>query len=347
MKIYEENGISIPKLGSIYKYTIENSNGFKVGIINCGAAITEIFAPDREGRFENVVLGYANIADYVENPAYIGCVVGRTAGRVSKGCFTLNGVEYKLDKNNGENNLHGGAYGISKKLWDVEKTKDGLILSCRSRHLEGGFPGEVDFKVRYTVTDENSLKIEYLAIPDRETIINMTNHSYFNLSGNMRVGGEKQLLRIGSNTFCRVDEDTLPTGELVPVAGGNFDFRRLRGIEDSLKNVGYDHDLKTTKGYDHPFVLNTETPQITLFSQESGRQLEIETDQRVAVLYSGNYLEESINLSGGVASKINLGVCLETQNYPDALNVAGFHVEIYSPERIYKSKNEWKFSAKK
>ena len=347
MKVYEEKGVSVPGFGNIYKYTIENSNGFKVGIINCGAAITEIISPDSEGRFENVVLGYADIVDYLENPVYMGCVVGRTAGRISKGCFALNGIEYNLDKNSGENNLHGGASGISRKLWDVDGVKDGLILSCRSRHLEGGFPAEVEFRVRYTVTDENSLKIEYLAIPDRETLINMTNHSYFNLSGNMRSGGEKQLLRIGADAFCRVDENTLPTGEIVPVAGGNFDFRKLRRIEDGLKKLECDHDLKIAKGYDHPFLLNPETPQINLFSQESGRQLEMETDQRVVVFYSGNYLEETINLSGGRASKRNLGICLETQDYPDAVNVSRFPVEIYSPEKIYRSKNEWKFSVRK
>jgi aldose 1-epimerase len=265
MTITKEKFGTLPSGDQVYKYIIENSRGFKVGIINYGAAITEIFAPDRDGRLENVVLGYDNLESYLENPAYLGCVVGRTAGRISKGSFVLNGNTYSLEKNNGDNNLHGGLHGLSKKLWNVEEIEGRIELSCKSKHLEGGFPAEVEFKVRYSVTEDSSIELEYLAIPDRDTIINMTNHSYFNLSGDMRIGGEKQVLKLDADSFCEVDEETFPTGKKIAVDGTKFDFRGGKVIEEGLSCLESDYNLKIAKGYDHPFVLNQNLPQISLF----------------------------------------------------------------------------------
>jgi aldose 1-epimerase len=346
MKINKEEFGVLPDGNKVYKYTLENSKGFRVGIINYGSIITEIFSPDRSGKFENIVLGYDKLEAYLENPAYLGAVVGRVAGRISKGSFLLNGNRYELDKNNEENNLHGGIEGLSKKLWNTEKTEAALILSYKSRHMESGFPGNVEFEVRYSVTEENSLDIEYRAKPDRETIINLTNHSYFNLSGDMKAGGEKQVLKINSDFICEIDEEILPTGQKIYVKDTNFDFRNGKSIEEGLLNTESDYNMKIAKGYDHPFILNSMSPQITLFSLESGRNMEIETDQKVVVFYSGNYLHGTPVLNGNKKAEDNLGICLETQDYPDAVNTEEFHLEIYSPEKPYRSKNSWKFSIK-
>lgn len=346
MRISKDKFGILPTGEQVYKYTLENRSGFKVGIINYGAAITEIVAPDRNGHLENIVLGYDSMEGYLENPAYLGCVVGRVSGRISCGEFSLNGKTYHLDKNNGENNLHGGLEGLSKKLWEVDKTRDGLLLSYTSNHMESGFPGEVEFRIRYLLTEENTLIIEYLGIPSMETIINLTNHTYFNLSGNLKSGGEKQFLKLESDFFCEVDEESLPTGEKISVDGGNFDFRNTKLIEDGLNEMPNDVELKIVKGYDHPFILKSNTPQIILFSEESGRKLEIETDQNVVVLYSGNYLEGTPKLGGGRIPLDNLGICLETQDYPDAVNVIEFPLRTYSPENLYRTKSIWKFSIK-
>lgn len=346
MEIFKEKLGILPKGDEVYKYTMKNSSGFRVGILNYGATIAEIFTPDREGKLENVVLGYENLEGWIENPAYLGSVVGRVAGRISNGSFSLKGETYELDKNNGENNIHGGLEGVSRKIWDVSETEKGLTFFYRSRHMESGFPGEVEFQVKYSITEENSLEIEYRGCPDRETLINMTNHSYFNLSGDMKSGGEKHLLKIDSDYICEIDEEILPTGKKLHVENMNFDFRRGKLIEEGLKNLENDHNMKIAKGYDHPFILNPGKPEITLFSPESGRRLNIETDQRVVVFYSGNYLEGIPTLAGNKKARNNLGICLETQDYPDAVNRAEFPLETYSPEKYYKSKNIWKFSIK-
>ena len=346
MEIKKEQFGVMPCGDKVYKYTIENSKGFKVGIINYGAIITEIFTPDRNGNFENIVLAYDKLEPYLENPAYLGAIVGRTAGRISKGSFILGETKYELDKNNGENNLHGGLEGLSKKLWDAQKTENGIILSYKSKHLESGFPGNVEFEVRYSVTEDNSLEIEYKAKPDRETIINLTNHSYFNLSGNIKSGGEKQILKINSDFICEVDEETLPTGQKIYVKDTNFDFREGKAIEDGLSERDNDYNIKIAKGYDHPFILNSDNPKISLFSQETGRTLEVETDQKIVIFYSGNYLKDTPELAGNKKAENNMGICLETQDYPDAINIGVFPLELYSPERPYSSKNRWKFFIK-
>lgn len=346
MKIKEEDFGSLPCGEKVYKYTLENSKGFRVGIINYGAVITEIYAPDRARKFENIVLGYDNLESYLENPAYLGAVVGRVAGRISKGGFLLKGKRYELDKNNGGNNLHGGLDGLSKKLWKSEKTENGIILSYKSIHMESGFPGNVDFEVRYSISEDNSLELEYVAKPDRDTIINLTNHSYFNLSGDMKSGGEKQILKINSDFICEIDEEILPTGQKIYVKDTNFDFREGKVIEEGLSEVDKDYNIKIAKGYDHPFILNTDNLEINLFSPESGRNMEIETDQKIVVFYSGNYLKGTPVLAGNKKSENNMGICLETQDYPDAVNIGEFSLEIYSPERPYSSKNIWKFSIK-
>ncbi|AGB41672.1 galactose mutarotase-like enzyme [Halobacteroides halobius DSM 5150] len=328
MKIEKQDFGKLKSGQEVTKYLLSNEN-LQVNVINYGGIITEIYAPDQAGNKENIVLGFDNIEDYEEKSPYFGAIIGRHAGRIGNAEFTLNGKNYKLAQNENKNNLHGGPTGLDKRIWDVKEVETGIELTYFSSHLEEGFPANVEFTVRYLLED-NELIIEYQAKPDRETIINLTNHTYFNLSGTVGTDILEHKLMIEAEEFIALDEESIPTGELRTVAGTPFDFREFKEI--GLEIDADDKQLEFTGGYDHPFVLKEKKKGIMLKEEESGRALDISTDQPVVVFYAGNQLEAG-----------RLALCLETQDYPNAINADNFPTKTYTPDNIYQAKTKYRF----
>jgi aldose 1-epimerase len=300
----------------VYQYTLSNDRGYRVSIITYGGAITSLWAPDRNGRFGDIVLGFESLEDYTRNPQYFGALIGRHANRVAEGRFTLDGVEYQLPQNDGANHLHGGFRGFDKRVWTATEDDNALHLSYFSKDGEEGYPGNVEAFVDYRLTD-GELRIEYRATTDRDTIVNLTNHSYFNLKGEGMILEHE--LTLNADAFTPVSKDLIPTGEIAPVAGTPMDFRTGRAIGSEIRSIG---------GYDHNFVLNdwdgSLRSAVRLYEPVSGRVLEILTTQPGMQFYSGNFLDGSFIGKNGVAYVKYAGLCLEPQHFPDAPNHANF-----------------------
>lgn len=349
MKILKE---SVGKLRSgeeILEYTLINKNNLIVKVLNYGGIITEISVPDKEKNFENIILGFENIKDYEENPPYFGCIVGRTAGRISNAKFKIDNREYLLAKNNGKNNIHGGNKGFNKVIWDVEKEihEDSvqIKLNYLSKDNEEGFPGSLNTNAIYTLNNDNELEIKYEAVSDKKTIINMTNHTYFNLSGNLKEDILNHKLTIDSDSICCLDKEIIPTGEIMKVENTAFDFRKPKEVGKDIEKE--ENQLAACEGYDHPFILNkSEKYSIRLEDENSGRVLDITTDQPVVVFYAGNFIGDNLLLKNNKKSKNRLGLCLETQDYPDAVNQNNFPSKIYNPGEKYKAYIKYKFYTK-
>jgi aldose 1-epimerase len=330
----------------VIKYSLINSNNFTINVLNYGGIITEIFAPDKQGNFENIVLGFDNIRDYEEKSPYFGAVVGRTAGRISNAGFKIDDKEYVLAKNDGNNTLHGGIKGFDKVIWKVEEIKNNDYIGLKMNHIsldgEEGFPGNLNVEVKYLLNNNNELEIEYSAISDRKTIINLTNHSYFNLSGNLKENILNHKLTINSEKVAYVDDELIPTGELINVQNSVFDFRKSKKVgQDIHKEV---EQLTQCGGYDHPFILNKNGDfSARIEHEKSGRAMEIITDQPAVVFYSGNYFEEDLILNGNRRAEKHLGLCLETQDYPDSINQENFSTKIYSPDEMYEAYTKYRF----
>lgn len=330
----------------VTKYSLINDNKFIVNVLNYGGVITEIMAPDKEGRFENVVLGFDNIKDYEEKSPYFGSIVGRFAGRISNAQFEIDGQKYILSKNNGKNNLHGGNKGFDRVIWNVKCLSGndfvGLRMFTFSFDGEEGFPGNLDINVTYLLNNNNELEIKYNVVSDKNTIINLTNHSYFNLTGDFKEDALEHKLIINADKVAYVDDEVIPTGELVHVENTVFDFRNVKEVgADINKQV---KQLANCGGYDHPFILNDDGEfSVKLEDEKSGRVLELVTDQPVVVFYSGNSLEEELMLVGNKKCKQHLGLCLETQDYPDSINQDSFPTKIYGLGEKYETYTKYKF----
>lgn len=325
----------------VVKYHLKTDE-LEVNILNYGGIITEIYQKDRNEKKDNVVLGFDNIEEYEEKSPHFGCITGRIAGRIANGNLEIDGIKYKLPINNGPNNIHGGLIGLDKRIWDVKEleNKNGIELSYTSPHLEEGLPGKVDFKVRYIV-EKNNLIIEYTGETDRKTFINLTNHTYFNLSG----GKEKILnhkLKIDADYFMELDKNSIPVKK--KEVTGSFD-RRNGG--DLLSISENEKDLKIVGGgLDHPFILDKkEDREIILVDDKSGRKLEVETSEPVVVVYSGNFLKDEGVLSTGAKSEKYMGICLETQDHPDAPNQEDTTTRWTTPEKKYKAWTKYSFSS--
>ncbi len=332
----------------VTKYTLRGDK-IEVSILNYGGIITDILQEDRDGRSKNIVLSYDNIEDYEERSPYFGCITGRVAGRIAGGELEIDGKKYKLPLNSGSNTLHGGVKGLDKQIWDVEeifverdgKVAEGIELSYISKHLEEGFPGEVNFRVRYLLSG-GELIIEYLGEADRKTFINPTNHTYFNLTGGMdTVLGHD--LYIDADTFVELNGESIPTGIKKSVGGSIFDRREGGNLRDL--NTSKDPDIETVGGgFDHPFILNKSGRRELLLREEgSGRGLEVETSEAVVVVYTGNFLGEEGRLSCGGDSRKYMGICLETQDYPDAPNQELGEVRYAEPLKPYKAWTKYRF----
>jgi aldose 1-epimerase len=318
-------------------YTLKNNVGFEVSIIAYGGAITSLKTPDRNGTFANIVLGYETVDDYVRNPRYFGALIGRHANRIARGRFSLNGVEYQLPCNNGVNHLHGGFKGFDKRAWDVREDRNVLHLSYFSKDGEEAYPGNVMAFVDYTLLD-NELRIDYRATTDRDTIVNLTNHSYFNLRGEGTILDHELTLNAGS--YTPVTEDLIPTGEIKHVGGTPMDFRSGKAIGSDLGSVA--------GGYDHNFVLNdwdgTLRPVARLAESTTGRVLQVLTTEPGMQFYSGNFLDGSQVGRNGIAYVKYAGLCLEPQHFPDAPNHSNFPSTVLRPGEEYKHTTIFRFT---
>ena len=337
----------------VSKYTLSNANGMRVGILDYGGTVKEIFAPDRNGKFANVSLGFDNLKDYREKSPYFGCITGRYANRIANGKFSLDGSEYKLATNNGPNHLHGGDRGFDKYVWRTRilNTGTGVEFDRTSPEGEEGYPGNLKCKVRYILTDENELVVEYEARTDKATVINLTNHTYFNLAGE---GSETILdheLLLPGDQFVATDDTNIPT-QIASVHGTPLDFRSFTKIG---KRIESPHEqIIFGKGYDHTWLVSKEKNEdglhhaATLKDPSTGRILEIHTDQPGIQFYSGNYLDGSIIGHGGKPYLLRSGLCLETQVFPDSPNhqgEVGWQSCVLRPQEVYTHKTVHRFYA--
>lgn len=325
----------------INSFTILNSNGLEVSCINYGCIITKILAPDRDGSVENIVLGYDSLGEYERGTAYFGAVIGRVAGRIRGAAFELDGVTCHLPKNDNGNSLHGGFEGFDKVVWDCAPFENengaGVEFTYTSKDGEAGYPGEVTLTVTYTVNNDNELVIDYKGKTSQKTLLNMTNHSYFNLSGNLKEDILHHSLTIKSDAFLELDEELLPTGTILDVEGTDFDFRNGRLIQTGA-NSNHPQNILAGNGYDHPFLLKSNHNQeIVLKDGKSGRTLTIETDEPAVVVYSGT------QLGPDVQSEKYMGICLETQGVPDAIHHPQFPSIILDKDQEYITRTKYRF----
>ena len=333
-------------------YTLTNKNNIEVNITNYGGIVTSIKLPDKSGKFNDVALGYNNLEGYIKNNTYFGCIVGRYGNRIGNAEFTLDGIKYSLAKNNGENNLHGGIKGFDKVLWDVEpfagKDFQALKLTYLSRDGEEGFPGNLKVAVTYTLSNDNSFRIDYMAATDKTTIVNLTNHTYWNLAGEGSGDVLKHELMINADYFTPIDQGSIPTGEIRPVANTPMDFRNPGAIGKGIDS-NYEQ-LKLCRGYDHNFVINSDKDgkiklAATVYEPASGRFMEIYTTEPGVQFYSANFLFGITGKSGKAYNPRN-AFCLETQHYPDSPNKPEFPSVVLRPGETYKTTTIHKFSVK-
>jgi len=329
-------------------YTFTNENGMEVKITNYGGIIVSIRVPDRNGKLGDVVLGYDSLDGYIEKSPYFGSLIGRYGNRIAYGKFTLDGVEYSLAQNNGENHLHGGLKGYDKVVWQAEEVKSestvGLKLNYLSNNGEEGYPGNLDITVNYTLTNENELKIDYSAKTDKKTVINLTNHSYFNLAGQGDILDHK--LMIKADRFNPVDKGLIPTGELKEVKGTPMDFTQPAAIGARINED--DEQLVFGGGYDHNWVLNRTDKNLALIAiviePTTGRIMEVLTTEPGLQFYSGNFLDGTITGKGKMVYEHRNGFCLETQHFPDSPNNSDFPSVVLNPGEQYQHKTIYKFS---
>ncbi|EJL63050.1 aldose epimerase family protein [Flavobacterium sp. CF136] len=342
-----------PKGEKIESYKLKNHNGMEVDIITFGGIITDLKVPNKEGVSENVVTGFNSLEQYMKPNPFFGALIGRFGNRIAKGKFSLDGKDYKLATNNGPNALHGGPEGFYRAVWKAEEAKSGesavLKLSYLSKDMEEGYPGNLQVFVTYTLTKNNELEVLYEAKTDKKTVVNLTQHTYFNLSGDFSKTILDHELTLNADKIVPIDATLIPTGELEDVANTPFDFRKpkLIGKDIEVKN----EQLERGKGYDHCWVLNNpekgKTIIATAYHPASGRVLEMTTDEPGIQFYSGNFLDGTLPMRNGGTYAHRTGFCLETEHYPDSPNQKNFPTTVLNPGENYKTKTTFKFSVKK
>jgi aldose 1-epimerase len=333
-------------------YTLINDHGAEVDITNYGGIVVALRVLNREGEMGDVVLGYDTLEEYVDDKCYFGCVVGRYANRISNGRFVLNGREYALARNDGENHLHGGEKGFNKVPWDAEEVERsdgvGLVLSYTSRDGEEGYPGNLSVRLVYLLNNDDELRIDYTATTDRDTVVNLSHHSYFNLAGNGAGDILGHSLKIDAEMFTPIREGLIPTGELRRVAGTPLDFMAPTEIGS---RIGSDHEqLGFGGGYDHNYVLNNRDGSLALaarvYEPSTGRVMEAHTTEPGIQFYSGNFLENVRGKNDRVYGRRG-GLCLEAQHFPDSPNKPGFPSTALSPGETYSQTTVYRFSVLK
>ncbi len=331
-------------------YTLKNGKGAQLAVTNFGGRLVSLMVPDKNGKMTDVLGGFDNVEGFIDGKSnYYNALIGRYGNRIGNAKFTLDGKEYKLPANNGPNTLHGGKDGFDFKVWDAKQIDDHTLeLNCVSEDGDQGFPGKLNVKVTYTLTDDNSLKIDYNATTDKNTVVNLTNHAYFNLNGCGSGEILKHTLQIDADSYTPVDNTLIPTGKIAPVEGTPFDFRKATEIGARI-NEG-DPQLLSGKGYDHNFVLNKhtlETPVVTAQGNMSGIVLEVFTEEPGVQFYSGNFMKGDYTFKGGVKDNKRTAFCLETQHFPDSPNKPSFPSTELKPGQTYKTTTIYKFSVKK
>jgi aldose 1-epimerase len=333
-------------------YTLTNEKGMQVEITTYGGAVVSLTAPDRHGKYADVVLGMDSVAGYQHQTAFFGALIGRYGNRIGNAQFHLDGKAYHLPKNDGQNTLHGGNMGFDKHAWTATEAHDpagpALELTYVSKDGEEGFPGTLTAKVVYTLTAENELRIDYTATTDKDTVLNLTNHSYFNLAG----AGEGTVLdhqvMIDADRFTPVDAGLIPTGELKPVKGTPFDFTKATAI--GARIGADDQQLKDAKGYDHNFVLNARGTGLRkaaeVYEPKSGRVVDVWTTEPGLQFYTGNFLDGTVKGKGGKAYPFRGAFCMETQHFPDSPNKPSFPSTELKPGQTYHTTTAYRFSAR-
>src|SRR5690606_12181986 len=342
----------LPDGRKVERYTLRNKAGMEIDVITYGGIITRWTAPDKNGDYGNVVLGFDNLAQYLEGNPYFGALIGRYGNRIAKGSFDLDGTTYDLATNDGENHLHGGEKGFDKVRWQARgmKTAEGstLVLSHTSKDGEEGYPGTLTVEVTYTLTENNELDVRYRASTDKPTVVNLTQHSYFNLSGNFGRDILDHELILEADRYLPVDSGLIPTGELRLVAGTPFDFTRSKPIGQDIH--GEDGQLKLGQGYDHCWVIDKEPGSFSLaataYHSGTGRLLEVFTEEPGIQFYSGNFLDGSLPSPQGGTYGHRSGFCLETQHYPDSPNQGDFPSVRLDPGDTYTTRTLFKFTTK-
>ncbi|MFF5470222.1 aldose epimerase family protein [Streptomyces achromogenes] len=335
----------------VHRWSLENG-GTRMKVLSYGGVVQSLQLPDRHGRYANVVAGFGNLADYAAKSPYFGALIGRYGNRIDAGRFTLDGKQYQLDVNDGDNSLHGGAKGFDKRVWDVEPFTEGTDVGLRLRYTsadgEMGYPGTLRARVTYTLTRHGDWRIDYEATTDKATVVNLTSHVYWNLAGEGSGGIEDHELSIAAARYTPTDSGLIPTGELARVAGTPFDFRHAKPIGRDLR-AGHEQ-LVLAKGYDHNWVLDkgiTARPEhiATLRDPRSGRTLKIATDQPGLQFYSGNFLDGTLTGTSGHTYRQGDALCLETQHFPDSPNHPAFPSTVLRPGQTYRTTTIHRFGA--
>jgi len=337
---------------NIDQFLLKNQNGMEISAINYGGIITSLKAKDRNGNYKDIVLGFNNLSEYEGDSPYFGAIIGRYGNRIAKGKFTLNGENYTLAVNNGENHLHGGLRGFDKVVWDTKEVVNdstaSLVLSYMSKDMEEGYPGNLEVKVIYTLDNNDELSVKYEAISNKTTIINLTQHSYFNLSANFNKNILDHEILINADSFLPVNSTLIPTGEIRNVRGTPFDFRKPKKVDEEINAIN--KQLEFGIGYDHCWVLNNQDKGLrfvaSAYESGTGRLLEIFSDQPGIQFYSGNFLDGTLKSKIGGNYDFRSGFCLETQHYPNSPNEKDFPSVTLNAGEKYVSETIFKFSSK-
>ena len=344
----------LPCGAEVYAYTFTNNSGASVTILNYGGIINKLIMPDRDGKLADVICGFDEIEGYLESDGYQGALIGRYGNRIANGKFTLNGKEYTLPLNdNGKKTLHGGNVGFDKKIWDttpfLEADNGGLVMKLVSPDGEEGFPGCLTVTVTYTFREDNSIAIRYEAQTDADTVLNLTNHTYFNLCGYDFGTNYTNYMKIDADYILEVDELLIPTGKKYPVEGTPFDFRTAKTIGDDIDDTS-DKQIELGGGYDHHYVFNnvdgTVKKLCEVYAEETGRVMSVYTNQPGVQFYSGNFLSHPHPFKGGFKQVKRAAFCLETQHEPDAPNHPDFTSTVLKPGEKYDYTTVYAFSVK-
>ncbi len=340
---------TMPDGRAVDRYTLTNKNGLSASFITLGAVWVTMMAPDRDGKFEDVILGYDTVEAYMANPPHLGAPIGRNANRIGGAKVTIAGVDYPLAANNGPNNLHSGPDYYHSRIWQGESFEEpgrcGVVFSLESPHMDQGYPGNAKIQVSYALDDENALKLEYRMVSDQDTVANFTNHCYFNLAGHQEPDILKQMVWIDADCYTPADEVSIPTGEIAPVEGTPMDFRQMKPIGQDIDKPFT--DLVLGNGYDHNWVLNHPAGTLSLAAQamdpDSGRLMEVYTDLPGMQFYTGNFLSSQLPGKGGADYGRRHAYCFETQYYPDAVHKEHFPSPILKAGEEYYTATVYKF----
>ena len=347
-RVQEENFGTMPDGAVVKRFTLRNKSGMMVRVMSYGAIITEVHAPDRDGKLANVVLGAETLEAYLKGFRAPAAVLGRVANRIAKASFTLDGVEYRLAANDGPNHIHGGRKNFSQVVWEsaalpASEQASGVRFTYHSPDGEEGYPGNLTASVTYTLTDENELRLDYEARTDKTTLVNLTNHAYFNLAGNGDVLDEE--LWLATNRYTPADEQLIPTGEIATVKGTPLDFTTPTAIGARIEQL-----KPRVNGYDHNYVLGGDGKTLQLCARardpKTGRVMEVSTTQPGVQLYTGNHLHNPVGTEGVTFGANHPAFCLETQHFPDSIHHPNFPSVILRPDQVFQSTTVFKFSAR-